>query len=187
MNRIFIAFIAISIGSCQGSSSSSTNNSLWAFSPKNNQGSFDNACQPLLFSYQDLLKGVQARDTTYLYGAAKNLVLLTDSFPILNNSTDTVLNNNIKQGLVNISAEVQGLLFENSWLEIYKSTNMISIQLIHLLGEAGYKKQSIYIFTTPSDLQEDGLNWFGFIKMARDPYHPTNKEVVVAQQILQEN
>jgi hypothetical protein len=187
MKRIFIAFIAISIGSCQGSTSSSTNNSLWAFSSKNNQGSFDNACQPLLLSYQDLLKGIQARDTAYLYGAAKNLVLSTDSFPVLNNSTDTVLNNNLKQGLVNISAEVQGLLFENSWPEIYKSTNMISIQLIHLLGQAGYRKNNIYIFTTPTDLQEDGLNWFSFIKMTRDPYHPTNKEAVVAQQILQEN
>jgi hypothetical protein len=123
----------------------------------------------------------------YLFEAAKNLVLLTDSFPVLNKSKDTVLDNNIKQGLVNINAELQGLLLETSWPEIYKATNMISIQWIHLLGEAGYKKHTIYIFNTPTDLQEDEFNWFSFNKTARDPYHSNNKEGVVAQQILQEN
>lgn len=187
MNRLFIAFIAISIVSCQGSSSSSTNNTLWAYQPKNNQLSFDHDCQPLLGSYQDVLKGVQATDTAYLYQAAKHMVLLTDSFPIINHSNDTLLNNNLKQGLVNINAEVQGLLFETNWPEIYKATNMISIQLIHLLGEAGYKQHTIYLFNTPSDLQEEGFNWFSFNKTTRDPYHPNFKEGVVAQQILQEH
>jgi hypothetical protein len=187
MNRLFIAFIAISIASCQGSSGSSTNNSLWTFSPKNNQVSFDNACQPLILSYQDVLKGVQAADTAYVYEAAKKLVLLTDSFPTINNSNDTVFNNNLKQGLVNINAEAQGLLFETNWPEIYKATNMISIQLIHLLGEAGYKQHTIYIFNTPTNLQDDNFSWFSFLKTTRDPYHPSNKEGVVAEQILQEH
>lgn len=187
MNRIFIAFIAILIGSCQGSSTSTTGNSLWSYHPQNNQLSFDNACQPLLLSYQEILKGMQATDTAYLYEAAKKLVVLTDSFPVLNQSKDSVVNNNLKQGLVNLNAEAQGLLFETNWPEIYKATNMLTIQLIHLLGEAGYKQHTVYIYNTPSELQEDGLNWFSFLKTMRDPYHSNQKEGVVAQQILQEN
>ena len=88
---------------------------------------------------------------------------------------------------MNIHAEIDGLLLENSWPEIYKASNMISLQLIHLLGNAGYQLHTVYIFNTSSDLQEDGFQWLGLTKSSRDPYHPNHKELVVAQEVLQEN
>lgn len=187
MNRGWICFLAILMLSCNQSAQPDTNTSLWAYSPQNNVSSFDNACQPLLLHYQDLLKGVLGQDTAYLFHSAKNMATLMDSFPDLQSTKDSVLNNNLKQGLVNIHSEIDGLLEETSWSEIHKATNMISIQMIHLLAEAGYKNHSIYIFNTSTNLQEDGFHWFGFTKTTRDPYHPNQKEVVLAQQVLQEN
>jgi len=187
MKRLFIAFIALFLLSCNNDNPPSSNSALWAFQPKNNQNAFDNACQPILLNYQEVLKGVLAKDTTYLYAALKNLANLTDSFPALNAAKDSSLNNELKQGWVNINAEIQGLLAETEWLEIYKSTNMISIQLLHLLGEAGYQRQNIYVFTSAFDGQEEGFNWLNIAKTSRDPYHPDNKELIQAQQVLQEN
>lgn len=187
MNRLFIAFIALFLLSCNNSNLPSSNSALWEFHPKNNQNAFDNACPRILLNYQEVLKGVLAKDTTYLYAALKNLANLTDSFPALDAPKDSIINNELKQGWVNISAEIQGLRAETEWLEIYKSTNMISIQLLHLLGEAGYQSQNIYIFTTAFDGQEEGFNWLHIAKTSRDPYHPDNKELKQAQQILQEN
>ncbi|MCX6211502.1 MAG: hypothetical protein NT104_02935 [Bacteroidetes bacterium] len=187
MSRLFIAFIVLIQFSCSNTNPPSSNTALWEFHPKNNQIAFDNACPPILLNYQELLKGVLAKDTSYIHAAIKNLAMLTDSFPAIVYPKDSGLSNQLKQGWVNINAEIQGLMAESDWLEIYKSTNMISIQLVHLLGEAGFKRQNIYIFTTAFEGQEDGLNWLGMAKTARDPYHPNNKELIQAQQILQEN
>jgi len=187
MNRGFITFIAILILSCNASQKPDANSQLWAYHPKNNQTAFDNACEPLLINYQDFLKGVLAQDTAYSFLAAKNMATLIDSFPGLKLSKDTLLIHNLKQDLENIHAEIEGLLLESSWLEMHKAANMISIHLIHLLGDAGYKHHTIYIFNTTSELQEDGFHWLALTKNNRDPYHPNLKEGVLAQQILQEN
>jgi len=187
MNRLFIAFIALILFSCKNTNPPAIYNSLWEFHPKNNQIAFDNACSPILLNYQEMLKGVLAKDTIYLYAALKNLANLTDSFPLLDAPKDSSLNHELKQGWINMNAEIQGLLAETEWVEIYPSINMISIQLIHLLGEAGYQRQNIFIFTSAIEGQEDGFNWLGIAKTSRDPYHPDNKKFIQAQQILQEN
>ncbi len=187
MNRVYVAIIVMLILGCKDSEKATLDNSLWEFIPQNHQTAFDNACQPLLVNYQDFLKGLVGMDTVYLFNSAKNLAALTDSFPILDNAKDSLLSYNIQQGLVNIHAEIEGLLLETSWPEIYKASNMISLQLIHLLGSAGYQDHTIYIFNTSSNLQEDELHWLGLTKSSRDPYHPNSKELVLAQQVLQEN
>ena len=187
MNRVLIAIIVMLILGCKDSEKAALNNSVWEFSPQNHQNAFDNACQPLLANYQDFLKGLAGTDTAYLFNSAKNLASLIDSFPTVAISKDSLLSNQLQQGLVNIHAEIDGLLLETSWPEIYKASNMISLQLIHLFGNAGYQLHTIYIFNTSSDLQEDGFHWLGLIKNSRDPYHPNNKEWVMAQQVLQEN
>jgi hypothetical protein len=186
MNRVFIAFMVFILLGCNNSNPPSTNSMLWEFHAKNNQIAFDNACQPLLINYQEILKGVQAKDTAFLFNAAKNLSTLMDSFPVFTSSKDSALNDHIKHGLTNIQSEIQGLMAETSWFEMYKAANMISIQMIHLLGEAGYGKNNIYIFHTSFEQQEDGFYWFGINKTARDPYHPEQKELVEAPSILQE-
>ena len=187
MNRLFIAFIALILLACNNENPLSSNSGLWEFQPKNNQKAFDHACQPILLNYQEVLKGVMAKDTTFLYTALDNLIILTDSFPAFSYPKDSILSNELKQGWVNINAEIQGLRAETEWLEIYKSTHMISIQLLHLLGQAGYQGQNIYVFSCAFEGQEDGFNWLGITKTSRDPYHPNNKEFIQAQQILQEN
>ena len=187
MNRVYVAIIVMLILGCKDSEKATLDNSLWEFIPQNHQTAFDNACQPLLVNYQDFLKGLVGMDTVYLFNSAKNLAALTDSFPAIENLKDSLLIYTIQQGLVNIHAEIEGLLLETSWPEIYKASNMISLQLIHLLGNAGYQNRTIYIFNTSSDLQEDELHWLGLTKSSRDPYHPNNKEWVLAQQVLQEN
>jgi hypothetical protein len=187
MKHLHIAFIVLLALACNPSEKASSNLSLWKFSPQNHEIAFDKACQPLLVNYQDMLKGVVVMDTAYLYKAAKNLVILIDSFPNTSISKDTLSFININQGLVSIKAEIEGLLLEPSWPEIYKSSNMISIQLIHLLGNAGYQEHTIYIYSVNSDLQEDGLNWFAITKSSRNPYQPNKNEQLMAQQVLQEN
>jgi len=187
MNRVLIAIIVMLILGCKDSEKADLNNSLWEFSPQNHQTAFDQACQPILVNYQDFLKGLAAMDTVYLINSAKNLATLIDSFPTVVISKDSLVSNQIQQGLVNIHAEIDGLLLETSWPEIYKASNMISLQLIHLLGNAGYQLHTIYIFHSISDLEEDGLHWMGLTKSSRDPYHSNNKELMLAQKVLQEN
>ena len=67
MKPYFFILFAFLVMSCASSEDPAIDKQLWAFSPQNNQGSFDKALLPLLNSYQELLKGVAAGDTAYIF------------------------------------------------------------------------------------------------------------------------
>jgi hypothetical protein len=184
---LFIVFAFFMIG-CASSENPALSKELWDFSPQNNQANFDKACLPLLMNYQELMKGVAADDTAYIYNAAKTLVQLTDSFPAsLIGFKDSALNEQVKQSISNINAELQGLLAEESPAGMHMATNMVSIQFLNLLATTGFKEKSIYIFNVQDAKYEDGLIWFGWNKTANDPYHKEHKAEITASQFLQEN
>ena len=183
---LYIIFALLMIG-CASPENPAATKELWEFTPKNNHPNFDRACLPLLNSYQELMKGVAADDTAYLFNAAKNMIQLTDSFPFgVLAPTDTVLNDQIKQSLSAINAELQGLIAEQNISAIHMATNMISVQFLNMLGSVGFKERNIYIFNVNDENVEDGLIWFGWNKTAEDVYHKDKKGEVTAQQLLQE-
>jgi len=187
MKPFFFILFAFFVMACASPEDPAMDKQLWAFSPQNNQGSFDKALLPLLNNYQELLKGVAAGDTAYIFNTAKTLIQLTDSFPAAAITfKDSLLHEQTKQSLNNINAELQGLMAEQSLPALNMATHMVSIQFLNLLATVGYREKNIYVFNVQDEKLEDGLIWFGWNKTAVDPYHPTRKGVISAQQLLQE-
>ena len=187
MKPFFFILFAFLVMACDSPEDPAINKQLWAFSPQNNQGSFDKALMPLLNNYQELLKGLAAGDTAYIFNAAKTLIQLTDSFPTAAISfKDSLLHEQAKQSLNNINAELQGLLAEQSLPALNMATHMLSIQFLNLLATVGYQEKNIYVFNVQDEKLEDGMIWFGWNKTSNDPYHSNRKVEIVAQQLLQE-
>jgi hypothetical protein len=187
MKPFFFILFAFLLMACDSPEDPAINKQLWAFSPQNNQGSFDKALLPLLNSYQELVKGVAAGDTAYIFNAAKTLIQLTDSFPAAAISfKDSLLHEQAKQSLNNINAELQGLMAEQSLPALHMATHMLSIQFLNLLATVGYEEKNIYVFNVQDEKLEDGMIWFGWNKTSNDPYHSNRKGEIVAQQLLQE-
>jgi len=187
MKPIFFILFAFLVMACTSPEDASINKQLWAFSPQNNQASFDKSLLPLLNNYQELLKGVAAADTAYIFNAAKTLIQLTDSFPATAiDFKDSLLHEQAKQSLNNINAELQGLMAEQSLQALNMATHMVSIQFLNLLATVGYQEKNIYVFNVEDEKIEDGMIWFGWNKSSIDPYHPSRKAEIVAQQLLQE-
>jgi hypothetical protein len=165
MKPNFFILFAFLVTACGSPKDPAINNQLWAFSPQNNLGNFDKALLPLLNNYQELLKGVAAGDTAYIFNAAKTLIQLTDSFPAAAISfKDSLLHEQAKQSLNNINAELQGLLAEQSFPALNMATHMVSIQFLNLLATVGYQEKNIYVFNKNIYLGREGCNvligWF---------------------------
>jgi len=187
MKPFFFILFAFFVMACASPEEPVIDKQLWAFSPQNNQGSFDKALLPLLNNYQELLKGLAAGDTAFIFNAAKTLIQLTDSFPAATITfKDSLLHEQTKQSLNNINAELQGLIAEQSLPALNMATHMVSIQFLNLLATVGYREKNIYIFNVQDVTLEDGLIWFGWNKTSKDPYHSNRKGEIVAQQFLQE-
>jgi len=187
MKPYFFILFAFFVMACASPEEPVIDKQLWAFSPQNNQGSFDKALLPLLNNYQELLKGVAAGDTAYIFNAAKTLIQLTDSFPAAAITfKDSLLHEQTKQSLNNINAELQGLIAEQSLPALNMATHMVSIQFLNLLATVGYREKNIYVFNVQDEKLEDGMIWFGWNKTSKDPYHSNRKDEIVAQQLLQE-
>jgi len=187
MKFLFFILFAFLVMACGSPEDPAINKELWAFSPQNNLGNFDKALLPLLNNYQELLKGVAAGDTAYIFNAAKSLIQLTDSFPATAiGFKDSLLHEQAKQSLNNINAELQGLLAEQSLPALNMATHMVSIQFLNLLATVGYSEKNIYVFNVQDEKLEDGMIWFGWNKTSNDPYHNNRKGDIVAQQLLQE-
>jgi hypothetical protein len=187
MKPYFFILFAVLMMACASPVEPAIDKQLWTFSPQNNQENFDKACLPLLNTYQELLKGVAAGDTAYIFNVTNTLIQLTDSFDVNTiRFKDEKLNDQIKESISNINAELQGLLAEQSLASIQMATNMVSIQFLNLLATAGFKEKKIYIFNVQDDKMEDGLVWFGWNKTALDPYHKENRGEITASQFLQE-
>ena len=187
MKPYFFILFAFLVMSCASSEDPAINEQLWVYTPQNNQVNFDKACLPLLNNYQELLKGLAAGDTAYIFNAAKTLIQITDSFPAAAITfKDSLLLEQAKQSLNNINAELQGLMAEQSLPAIYIATHMVSIQLLNLLANIGFKEKNIYVFNVQDEKLEDGLIWFGWNKTSNDPYHSNRKDEITAQQFLQE-
>ena len=184
-------FIIACVGSfaCNSVSENTTYVSSWHYAIQNHNDNLDRNCQPLIYQYQQLQKGVMSKDTSFINGVVHYTIQLTDSLANLKLPLDSNLQKKWVDGLGNINAEYQGLLtsnlFENPQ-EFYMSLNMCSIQIVNLLGEIGFKEQSIYIFNSKSEKLDDGYFWFGLQKTSRDPYKPEKRDLNNADQILQE-
>jgi hypothetical protein len=187
MKPYFFILFAFLVMACASPEDPAINEQLWAYSPENNQVNFDKACMPILNNYQELLKGVAAGDTAYIFNVAKTLIQLTDSFPAAAITfKDSLLHEQSKQSLNNMNAELQGLLAEQSLPAINIATHMVSIQMLNLLATVGFKEKNIYVFNVQDEKIEDGLIWFGWNKTSNDPYHSNRKGEITAQQFLQE-
>lgn len=156
-----------------------------SFLPSNNDVGADKACKPIINGYQEILKGLMANDSAYIFTTTRSLIQHTDSL-IQFHLQDSMLLKPFYVGISNVNAELQGLLAAEDMYEIRLSVNMLSLQLLHMLGAIGYKENTIYIFTAPDDKISDGLNWLSLQKMMRDPYHPNNKKEITADQVLQD-
>jgi hypothetical protein len=183
---ILLCFCAFA---CTTDTKNTAPNLLWHFNAKQNNAQMDHQLQPILTGYQELLRGVANKDTLYIKETSTGLVKLADSLTGLKLATDTLLQNNWVNGLVNISAELQGVMISNSeqdFKELTMSMNMTAVQILKLLSDIGYKEHNVYIFNAASEFIEDGVYWLSLQKSTKNPFSKSNKEDIQAQGILQE-
>lgn len=186
MTKVFIIFLGLFLLACSAPQTANFNAPKVAFSPEFSNEKFDKAYEPIIAKYQDILKGMLAKDTTYLFNVTRSLIQLTDSIAQIRLGKDTVSQERFSVGLNNVNAELRGLLATETISELPMSLHMTSVQLLYALGEIGYKGKTIYIYSVFDDKAEDGLLWLSPLKNMRDPYHGENKVALIADQVLQE-
>lgn len=175
--------------SCASPSTPENNKELWAFDASKNQPSLDDQLTPLIHDYDAMFKELSINDTAILFSRANALITSCDSISKVLTMNDTALMQVVKMGLLNMQDELQGLIAEQYPDEIHQSMNMLSIHLLHLLGNIGYQKQSIYIFNTQEyskDQEEDGWVWASLNKKSINPYNNSNNKLFTAIMMLQE-
>jgi hypothetical protein len=186
----YFAFISILLLlSCSQSSNKDAFLNNYPYLPKNQNSVLDQRIGPVIQAYQELIKGLNSKDTFYIHQSANQMVQLTDSIQ----SIKMVLDSNIQKiwsdGLSNLNAELQGLQItssENNFEETKMLIHMCGLQLLNLLGQIGYKGHTVYIFNSENRSAEDGYIWLSLQKSTRDPFHPDNRLAISAQAVLQE-
>lgn len=175
--------------SCSQSSNKDAFLNNYPYLPKNQNSVLDQRIGPVIQAYQELIKGLNSKDTFYIHQSANQMVQLTDSIQ----SIKMVLDSNIQKiwsdGLSNLNAELQGLQItssENNFEETKMLIHMCGLQLLNLLGQIGYKGHTVYIFNSENRSAEDGYIWLSLQKSTRDPFHPDNRLAISAQAVLQE-
>ncbi len=189
MYKILVLIVCIGLFACNQSDIKQTNNTTWSYIAKNNHAVLDQHCQPILFQYQELLKALKSKDTSYLKLVTHNAIKLSDSLSLIKFQIDSTTQKIWVDGLGNINAELSGMVIDNelnNWDEIQMSVNMCGLQLLNLLGQIGYKEHTIYVFNANSSELEDGYFWLGLQKNSKNPFKTAKNENVSAIAILQE-
>ena len=186
MTKVFIFFLGLFLVACSAPQTANFNAPKVAFTSEFSNELFDNAYDPIIANYQEILKGLLAKDTSYLFKGTRELIQLTDSVAQIKLGKDTISQERFSTGLMNVNAELRGLLASASIEEVPMSVHMTSIQLLYALGEIGYSGKTIYIYTVDDDTIADGLLWLSPLKNMRDPYHNDQKAILTADQVLQE-
>ncbi len=186
MIKYLSIILSIGLMACSSNTYKSTDSSSWNFSTTHHDAILDRNCQPVIYQYQEIIKGLANRDTVYLQGASKQLLQICDSLSSLKLGKDSVTQKIWRDGLTNIYAELLGLTFASDPKEINISVHMTGIQILNLLAQIGYQSHTIYIFNVKDGAMEDGLGWFGLQKSTRDPFHSDNRKLIMATQVLQE-
>ena len=109
----------------------------------------------------------------------------TDSIIAKVPATDTLQKYIVVAGLQGLNGELEALILDMHPLAVNAEIQMLSIELIHYLGQIGYQKSNIYIFKIPVDNKED-LVWLSLSKTSKNPYNNSDKEIYTATEILQE-
>ena len=186
MTKVFIFFLGVFLVACSAPQTANFNTPKVAFSPEFSNEKFNDVYDPIIAKYEEMLKGMLAKDTSYLFMETRALIQLTDSVAQLKVGIDSIAQQRFSTGLINVNAELRGLLASGSDNELLMSMHMTSIQLLIALGEIGYKGKTIYLFTVADNEVADGLLWLSPTKNMRDPYHSENKTILTADQVLQE-
>ena len=186
----YFGFIAcILILSCTDSSKKVSFATNFQYMPQNHNNNLDHSVGKVIKDYQELLKGLSNKDTLFIYQNANDMLKSTDSLTNVKMELDSNIQKIWIDGLNNFNAELQGLQLSvglNDWQETNTAIHMCGLQLLNLLAQIGYKEHQVYIFNVENKKSEDGFVWLGFQKQSRDPFHPENRKLIVAQEVLQE-
>ena len=190
MAKFYMLLFAIALVACNEKEKQGVHKDLWSFNASRNNPQLDNLCTPIIQEYEGMLQGLAKKDTADLFNKSRNLILKLDTLPNQFITKDTAIFQLFKTGLLNLQDELQGVILEQHPEDLNLAMNMVSVQLLHLLGNIGYQKQGIYIFNTngaKTGLEEDGLIWIALNKKSINPYYNIDNELVDANYILQEN
>lgn len=183
--KYLVFLILVGITACGSNNTSTGTNTLWEYSPQNHHDSWDQNALKIINGYQIVLKGLSTNDSSLLLEATHQILVNTDS--IIKNVpiSDTLQQNIIVAGLQALNGELEAIILDTHPVAVNAEVQMLSIQLIHYLGQIGYKKSNIYIFKIPVDNKED-LVWLSLTKTSKNPYNALDKEMYTASEILQE-
>jgi hypothetical protein len=179
----------ILILSCRGSEKHINFTVDYQFMAQHQNNMLDHQVGPVIMAYQELIKGLYQKDTSYIIQMTNNLVRMTDSLGGLKLDLDSTRQKIWTDGLGNLNAELQGVQLTDKGHELQEtkmSIHMCGLQLLNLLAQMGYKEHPIYIFTSQEINLEDGFIWLSVQKTSRDPYNSDNRKEISAQEVLQE-
>lgn len=183
--KYLVLVLIVGILACKNINTDKQVNVLWEYIPHNHQINRDQQANTLIYGYQSILKGLASNDSSFLFQAASQLLLNTDSIIANIPKSDSLNQKLIVSEMNGLNGELAALLMESSPVALNKAVQMVSIELIHYLGQIGYQKSSIYIFDIPVD-QQESLVWFSLSKTSKNPYNGQDKQIYTATQILQE-
>ena len=190
MFKYSILAVIILVQACNTASDQPSSVQMGSFKAAHYRPETDHAATFMMSPYQNLLMGLNRRDTNYLATTATHFIQMNDSLAAMPMQLDSNLQQLWVVGLGNINAELQGLLAAiatNDIQEISMSVHMTSLQFLHLLGQIGYKEHSVYLFNSAGENREEGYIWMGFQKNSKDPFQPQQKKEAVAIQLLEES
>lgn len=156
---------------------------LWEYKASMNDTTIDNQLGILVDQYLSIYNGILLADTLSIKETTNHFIQFADTLMGKTVANDSIQQEIFVNGMINIKSEGEALLAETSNTEINFAFNMLSIQLLHLLGAMGYQKNNLYIFT---EQKEDPFIWFGISKNSRNPYEKGLGSLVTASQLLQE-
>lgn len=181
--KFFLFLLFFIVYGCNNATEKIEQPDLWEYKASMNDTNIDQQLAVLVDQYLSIYNGFIQADTLSIKETTLQFIQYTDSIMGITVSTDSIQQAAFVNGLINIKSEAAALLTETTSKEINFAFNMLSIQMLHLLGEMGYQKNSLYIFT---ETKEDPFIWFGITKTSKNPFGNEVGKVLTASKVLQE-
>lgn len=133
---------------------------------------FNISFKATLNQYYDLKDAFIAEKDGAIDSAATKLIPLLDSIQLGDAGLDSIAITTAKQTIIDLKAEIKGLLGENNRDDKRKSFEMVGEQLYLLIQTIQYDREVVYRQYCPMAFNDKGANWLSNSSDISNPYLP---------------
>lgn len=131
---------------------------------------FYDSLQVTMDAYYDLAEGLSQGNVTYVDKWSAMLKQHMDSLPVQLLQVDSVKLEAIRSATGSISAELAGILGEETIAEKRAGFNMVSDMLYDIVQTTGLKGQTVYRQYCPMAFDDKGAYWMSRSSKLQNPY-----------------